>query len=165
MQKDLERVFIETLDRNKDRLYRICKSYSTSLEEGKDLYQEVLLNTWKSLKSFKGEASIDTWIFRIALNVCLRAREFSAKRQKSFIRIDSIKYENIPEIKSETNESEIKKLYACIRKLEGVDKSIILLYLEDQPYKEIAAILGLSENHIAVKVKRIKNKLFTCLKP
>jgi RNA polymerase sigma-70 factor (ECF subfamily) len=163
VQKD--EVFIDLLTRNKDRLFRICKSYTYSIDEAKDLYQEVLLNIWKSLNAFKGESGIDTWVFRICLNICLRAKEYSVKKETHLVRLDSIHYQNIPEQKCENKEAQIQALYHCISMLEGTDKSIILLYLEDQSYKEIATIVGLSENHVAVKIKRIKNKLLTCLKP
>lgn len=157
-------LFLNAIERNKDRLFRICRTYAIDTDDSKDLYQEVVLNIWKSFNSFKGESSIDTWIIRIGLNICLRAKEYSSKAQKRVIKLESIKYENIAEENNDGNENQLKRLYACISKLEGVDKSVIVLYLEEQPYKDISVILGISENNVAVRVKRIKSKLLTCLK-
>ena len=160
MEKDLETIFLTTVEANKDRLFRICRSYSTDVDDAKDLFQEVLLNLWKSLPSFKNQSTIDTWVYRITMNVCLRAKQFSDKKQKHFVRLDGVHYENIEDpLDQSGNEKLVLKLSECVKKLEGTDKSIILLHLEDLPYKEIAQIIGLSENHVAVKIK-----LLNCLK-
>jgi RNA polymerase sigma factor (sigma-70 family) len=165
MEKSLENIFLNAFETNKNRIFRICTSYSTDNEDAKDLFQEVLLHLWKSLPSFKNESNIDTWVYRITINVCLRAKQFSDKKQKHFIKIDGLKLENIGETtNSNEKEKQFLKLSECVKKLEGVEKSIILLYLEDSSYKEISQVLGLTENHVAVKIKRIKNKLLTCLK-
>ena len=164
MENVIENIFLQTLDSNKDRIFRICRSYSTDTDDANDLFQEVILNIWKSLPSFSNQSNIDTWVFRITINVCLRAKQFSDKKQKHFVKLDSITYENIGETpNSNENEEMFLKLWKCVEKLEGAKKSIILLYLEDLPYKEIASIIGVTENHVAVKIKRIKNKLLICI--
>ena len=117
------------------------------------------------MPSFKHQSNIDTWVFRITINVCLRAKQFADKKQKHFVRLGSVNFENVEDtIAQNENEKLFLKLSECIKKLEGTDKSIILLHLEELPYKEIAQIFGLSENHVAVKIKRIKSKLLICLK-
>jgi RNA polymerase sigma-70 factor (ECF subfamily) len=165
MGEDIETIFLKTVESNKDRIFRICRSYSADSDDAKDLFQEVLLNLWKSLPSFKYKSNIDTWVYRITINICLRTKQFSDKKQKHFVKLESIHIENIEDIIT-PNENEILflKLSECIKKLEGMEKSIILLHLEGIPYKEIAQIFGLTENHVAVKIKRIKNKLQTCIK-
>ena len=164
MNKNQEELFLTVFERNKNRIYRICNSYSNSHENARDLFQDVLLNIWKSLSSFKNNASIDTWIFRITLNVCLRVKSKQEKQQKLFKPIESVELENFQEYIDNSKDNEkLKALYDCIRQLDKSDRSLILLYLEDIPYKSISEITGLSENHVAVKVKRIKNKLSSCL--
>jgi RNA polymerase sigma-70 factor (ECF subfamily) len=156
--------FLSALKENQDKLYRICSIYSDSNEDSKDLFQEVLVHIWKSMNSFKGNSSIDTWMFRIALNVCLRFKSKHTKNQNRFIRLDSISISNIGS--EEVNEKDIEKLIAlrkCVKNLKEGDKAIVALYLEGLAYREISDILGLSENHIAVKIKRIKSKLFNCI--
>jgi RNA polymerase sigma-70 factor (ECF subfamily) len=156
--------FLSALKENQDKLYRICSIYSDSNEDSKDLFQEVLVHIWKSMSSFKGNSSIDTWVFRIALNVCLRFKSKHTKNQNRFIRLDSMTISNIGS--EEANEKDSEKLIAlrkCVKKLNEGDKAIVALYLEGLAYREISDILGLSENHIAVKIKRIKSKLFNCI--
>ena len=164
MKPDPEQLFIQIIEADKNRLFRICRTYADDMDGAKDLFQEVLINIWKSLPGFKQEANISTWVYRITVNVCLRAREFSYKKEKHFVRLESVKIEPADETSSNKDEEEnLVKLRAFIQQLNQPDKTIILLYLEDIAYKEIAAITGLSENHIAVKVKRIKSKLLTHL--
>jgi RNA polymerase sigma-70 factor (ECF subfamily) len=159
----MEELFLEILARNKDKLYRICTLYSDQ-EEAKDLFQEVLLNIWRSLPSFQNKSSINTWVFRITINVCLRFKYSVDRKKKMFVKLEGISLANIPESTfNHAHDSSFAELYNCIKRLEEIDKSIVLLYLEELPYKEIADITGLSENHIAVKIKRIKEKLFNCL--
>ncbi|MDD7913759.1 RNA polymerase sigma factor [Polaribacter ponticola] len=156
--------FLSALKENQDKLYRICSIYSDNNEDSKDLFQEVLVHIWKSMSSFKGNSSIDTWIFRIALNVCLRFKSKHTKNQNRFIRLDSMTIANMSSGKD--NEEDNEKLIAlrkCIKKLNEGNKAIVALYLEGLAYREISDILGLSENHIAVKIKRIKSKLFNCI--
>jgi len=166
MEKELETIFLKAIEANKDKIFRFCRHYSTDADDARDLFQEVLLNSWKSLPSFKYQSSIDTWLYRITINICLRAKKYSDQKQRRFVKLESISIENIAE-KDITEEKEIlfNRLSECIKMLEGVDKSIILLHLEGLPYKDIARISGLTENHVAVKIKRIKNRLQTSLKP
>jgi len=103
-------------------------------------------------------------MFRIALNVCLRFKSKYAKTQNRFIRLDSMTISNLgSEEGNEKNNEKIIALRKCVKKLNEGDKAIIALYLEGLAYREISDILGLSENHIAVKIKRIKSKLFNCI--
>jgi RNA polymerase sigma factor (sigma-70 family) len=165
MEKELEFLFLNVFKTNKDRIFRICFSYSNNVDDAKDLFQEVVLNIWKSLPSFNGKSNINTWIYRVTLNVCLRAKEFAEKRQKLFVKLESLEFNNIVGAFNPTDHDEqFLKLTECIKKLEGIEKTIILLHLEELLYKEIAQVTGLTENYVAVKIKRIKSKLLTCLK-
>jgi len=157
-------IFLSALKENQDKLYRICSIYSVGNEDSKDLFQEVLVNIWKSMNSFKNNSSIDTWMFRIALNVCLRFKSKYTKNQNRFIRLDSMTIANIgSEVEDENSDEKLIALRKCVKKLNDGDKAIVALYLEGLAYREISDILGLSENHIAVKIKRIKSKLFNCI--
>ena len=157
-------LFLSELEENQDKLYRLCSIYSDNNEDSKDLFQEVLVQIWKSMSSFKGNSSIGTWMFRVALNVCLRFKSKHTKNQNRFIRLDSMTISNLrTEENNEEENEKLKDLKKCVKKLNDGDKAIVALYLEGVVYKEISSILGLSENHVAVKVKRIKSKLFNCI--
>jgi len=163
MEKLKTETFEQLLEKNKENIYRICKIYAVSPLEPQDLFQEVIYAIWKSISTFKGNSSIDTWIYRITLNVCLRSKQKSEKKHYKTVQLESIQFVPV-EIPIENNQQEkYNALISCISKLNKENKSIIILYLEELKYKEIAEITGLTENHIAVKMKRIKKILLDCI--
>lgn len=159
MNIDKKQLFERVLERNKNKIFGICSKYTSDKDHAKDLFQEISIQIWKSIHTFEGRSSIDTWIYRICINVCNKQIELSKKRKNiSFDIID--KYVSIEEEKVE----DYNELYACIQSLSMIEKSIITLHLQEIKYKEIAETIGVSENYIAVKIKRIRNKLSNCLK-
>jgi len=163
MEKLTTKTFEQLLEKNKSKIYRICKIYAVSPLEPQDLFQEVIYAIWKSVPTFKGNSSIDTWIYRITLNVCLRSKQKAEKKYYKTVQLESIQFVPV-EIPIEINQQEkYNALISCISKLNKENKSIIILYLEELKYKEIAEITGLTENHIAVKMKRIKKILLDCI--
>lgn len=170
MDKKLEDIFLEALEQNQQKLLRICSVYAKDASSSKDLFQEVLFNIWKSMPSYNGDATMATWMYRITLNVCLRMRSKEIKLQKKVIRMDSITVGNLKadtvgasNLDAPDPNERLIALRNCIKKLNEADKAVITLYLEELPYAEISAVLGLKENTVAVKVKRIKEKLLNCL--
>ena len=163
MQNQTEQAFSEILEENKHKIYRICKIYAVSPIEPQDLFQEVVIQVWKSLPTFKGNSSINTWVYKIAINVCYTSKARLEKKNHNPVSLDSIKFlpaENTPE---KDQQEKYLALRECISKLNEVDKSIVVLSLEELPYKEIAVITGMTENHIAVKMKRIRKLLLKCI--
>ena len=124
-----------------------------------------MFQIWKSLARFEGKSDISTWIYRIALNVCMRSKLKLDKRIYFTVQLDSIHFEPTETSSNSGDEERFKALRACISTLNESDSSLMVLYLEDLPYKEIAGITGLSENHIAFKMKRIREKLFHWITP
>ncbi len=161
---DLNKKFIEILESNKDLILRICGAYAKDATEKEDLFQEVTIAIWKSLDSFQGNSAISTWIYRITLNTCIRLSLRSKNTKVETIKLNSIHFENLQE-KADNQEDEIQfiKLQTCIQQLTEPDRSIVLLHLEELPYREITSIIGISENHVAVKMKRAKMKPLTCM--
>ena len=157
--------FDQLLKENKYKIYRICKIYAAAPIDPQDLFQEVVFQIWKSLPNFKGKSSIDTWVYRIALNVCLRSKMKLDKSNQKTSRFDAIHFTTVTETVDPFEEEKFKYLKECIETLNESDTSIIVLYLDELSYKGIAEITGLSENHIAVKMKRIRKKLFDCITP
>lgn len=157
--------FEELLEENKHRIFRICRIYAVLPLEPQDLFQEVVFQIWKSFSTFKGKSSINTWVYKIAINVCLRSKMKLDKSNSKIDRFESIQF--VPaEPEVDTFEQEkFQYLKECIATLNEGDTSLIVLYLDDLSYKEIALIIGLSENYIAVKMKRIRGELFECIKP
>jgi RNA polymerase sigma factor (sigma-70 family) len=164
MNQTLESTFLTAIEQNKQKLLRVCSVYAEDDDDKKDLFQESLIHIWQSMPSFEAKSSISTWMFRITLNVCLRLQSQEKKKRNRFLKMDTITFTHMAQEDIDPEEQErLVKLRNCIKKLDDADKAIITLYLEELPYREIAVVTGLSENHIAVKLKRIKNKLLNCI--
>ena len=164
MDQQLENIFLMALEQNQQKLLRVCSVYAEDAEDKKDLFQEALINIWQSMPSFEEKSSLSTWMFRVTLKVCLRLQTKQAKKRDRFRKLDSITIENISN--EETNDEDherLIKLRSCIKKLNDADKAVTTLYLEELSYKEISDITGLTENNVAVKIKRIKMKLLNCI--
>lgn len=164
MNQDLENTFLRALEQNQHKLLRICSVYAENYDDKKDLFQEAVINIWRALPYFEERSSISTWMFKITLNVCLRLQTQQEKKRIRFLKMDSVIIENIKtDDTSHEEQEQLVKLRNCIRKLNDADRAVITLFLEELPYKEIAEITGLTENHVAVIIKRIKAKLLTCI--
>lgn len=165
MSYEEQKSFEDILKKNKDKMYRICRIYAISPVEPQDLFQEVVYHIWKSLPSFKKTSSVDTWVYRVTLNVCMRSKLNLEKSSAKTVRYEAIQFMATQHPIDEVQQEKYKFLKECIATLNESDTSIIILYLEELSYKEIATITGLSENHIAVKMKRIRKRLFDCINP
>jgi len=133
----------------------ICGVYAQNDEEIKDFIQEVTIQLWKSHEKFEMRAKVSTWVYRVTLNVCLA---MSRKNRKS---IESVSLDNVQLSEDIDNEEkeQIELLYNAVRKLKEADRAIVLLYLENKSYKEIAEILGMTVTNVGVKVNRLKTQL------
>jgi len=151
----IEKAFIELIKENKRLIYKVCSIYVSDEFPMADLYQEVIYNLWKSFPKFRNDCSISTWMYRIALNTCITGMRKELRRPQRVSILDL--KENL--IEPESMEENIREMYQLIYRLKTLERAIILLYLEEKPYQEIADITGLSLNNVAIKLKRIKEKL------
>lgn len=163
MQHQENQTFEQIIEANKGKIYRICRIYAVNPIEPEDLFQEIVYQIWKSYASFKGKSSISTWVYRIALNVCIRAKGKLSKKNDKTIRLDAIQFTSKESTRNPIEDKKYEALQSCISALKPIDKSIVILSLEEVPYKEIAVITGLSENNIAVKMRRIRKILLDCI--
>lgn len=138
-------------------IIKLCRAYTNSQEDFEDYYQEVCLQIWRSKENFRKESEWSTWVYRISLNVCLTLLKKKKNNGLHFVS-DSLPAEETEDNYAFSDES-LNQLYAAIRKLSEIDRAIIMLYLEEKPYQEIAAIIGTNPNNIGVRVKRIKMRL------
>jgi RNA polymerase sigma-70 factor, ECF subfamily len=163
MENSKEIRFRQVVEENGNRISRICSYYSKSAEDRKDMYQEVLVNIWKSLDKFRGESSISTWIYRIAVNTSLT---FAGKSYRNMnLNIDQLP-KNIGilldddelEHKQKT-ELHLEELETQLNMLSIIDKALITMVLEGLSMREIAEVIGLTEPNVKVKIHRIKEHL------
>lgn len=139
-------------------IIKICRAYTDSQEDFEDYYQEVCLQVWRSKDNFRGQCKWSTWVYRISLNVCLTLLKKKKNYGQTYFTSDVLPDEIAIENRAFEDES-LNQLYVAIRHLSEVDRALILLYLEEKSYQEIADILGTNANNIGVRVNRIKERL------
>ena len=138
-------------------IIKICRAYTNTQEDFEDYYQEVCLQIWLSKDNFKEQSAWSTWIYRLTLNVCLTFLK-KKKNNKQNNTSDVFPEEVMVDSKAFSEES-LNQLYDAIKKLSEIDRGIILLYLEEKSYNEIADIIGTNTNNIGVRITRIKERL------
>ncbi|AZA77760.1 sigma-70 family RNA polymerase sigma factor [Chryseobacterium sp. G0186] len=160
MSTKLEKTFIEFFKPNQKLIHKICRIYTDNTEDHDDLFQEITIQLWKSFPGFKGGSKFSTWMYRVALNTAITLFRKPQKRNAQTVDIDvsslKIEYEAY-----EDEEHKLQKMYKAIHELSDVEKALIMMYLEDKPYKEIGEILGITEGNARVKMNRAKNNLKT----
>lgn len=152
---DKEKEFLSLIERNRGLISRVCYMYSSDKETFSDMYQETLLNLWQGIGRFRGDSNISTWIYRVTLNSCISYFRQNHRHDHTQS-IDSL-YEFAEEVS--TRNADVKEMYEMISRLKKLDRAIILLWLDEKSYEEIAVITGLSHNNVAVKLHRIKEKM------
>ena len=154
--ENLEQEFARIVKEHKDTIYMVCYMFSKDNAEVEDLYQEILINLWRSMPSFEGRSSVRTWIWRISLNTCISIDRKKRRSQKLPLELDIDLYND-----SDRDTKQIKLLHERINRLGPFDRAIILLWLENMSYEEIGAIVGISEKNVSVRLYRIKEQLKT----
>ena len=152
----MHKEFVDILNNHRGLIYKVCHLYCDDPEDRKDLFQEIVLQVWKSLEGFRQESTIGTWMYRIALNTAITHFR-KEKRLGGKVSLTGI---DIPDLNdSNEKEDQLKELFKAIESLDRIDKSIILLYLEEKNYEEISEITGLTRTNVGVRLNRIKIKL------
>lgn len=138
-------------------IIKICRAYTNTQQDFEDYYQEVCLQIWKSRNNFKGQSDWSTWVYRLSLNVSMTLLKKKKNNHQHFA-TDYLPVEAREEPLVFANEP-LDQLYNAIRQLCEIDRGVILLYLEEKTYQEIADIIGSNPNNIGVRIKRIKERL------
>ncbi len=162
MESTKKEIFIKTIDEHKRIIYKIVNSYCPNRDDRKDLEQEIIIQLWNSFDKYDDTYKYSTWMYRIALNVAIsfyrKERKWSAKNhfynEESIFRIEEEENEDPTEL-----DYHLKLLQEFIHSLNELNKALMLLYLEEKSYEEIAEILGITKTNVATKISRIKVKL------
>jgi RNA polymerase sigma factor (sigma-70 family) len=154
----MEEVFINLINNHRGIIFKVCNLYCRDKEDQKDLFQEVTLQLWKSLPSFRNESLMTTWMYRVALNTAIsHFRKESRKPDREGIAVADLQ---IPDLSGMAEENDkLALLKEAIQQLTKVEKAIIMLYLEEKSYAEISEIMGITHSNVGVKLNRIKIKL------
>ena len=158
----LKEEFSELIKKNQGIIFKVSRMYCQNEECAKDLFQDILFQLWNSYPSYNGQAKFTSWMYRVALNTAIsqfRKGKRNLKKINHQIPVNIIEEESFNE-KLERAET----LHKAIDKLNKAEKSIIILYMDDYPYEEIADIIGISVSNVGVKINRIKTKLQKILK-
>lgn len=148
-------VFMKGVREYDGMIRRICLGYSRSAEDLEDLYQDVLVNIWQGLAGYRANASMKTWIYRVALNTCVS----SLRRRSS--RPNAASLEDVVNVSDDSGEKmqEVRELHECISMLGNIDKAVVMLWLDEYSYEEIAGLTGLTRGNVATRLHRAKEKL------
>lgn len=149
-----EKNFSRMIREQKATIYTVCYMFSKDKEEIDDLFQEVLVKLWQGYDSFQGKSDLRTWIYRVSLNTCISI-DRKKKRRKTQPLLEGVDLFD----KNDADNSQTDMLHERIGKLQAFDRAIVLLWLENLSYEEIAQIVGISVKNVSVKLYRIKEQL------
>ncbi|MBR0488589.1 MAG: sigma-70 family RNA polymerase sigma factor [Prevotella sp.] len=154
--KEIEKEFLSMIEEQKRTIYKVCYMYANDQDDLNDLFQETVLNLWKGFPNYRGDSTFNTWVYRIAMNTCI-----------TFLRRSNTRLQTVPMtaqmagclVTDEETEARLKELYTLINQLGKLERALILLWLEERNYQEMADILGISKVNVGVKLNRIREKL------
>jgi len=150
-----EKQFEKMIRENRSTIYTVCYMFSTDKDEVADLFQEILINLWKGSGTFRGEAAMSTWIWKVSLNTCITCDRSRRRRPGTVpLSMDIDLFDD-----SDEGSRQAELLRGRISKLGPFDRAIVLLWLENLSYDEIGSIIGISAKNVSVRLVRIKEQL------
>ena len=153
-----EKQFLNLINDHQGLIHKVCLMYESDREARNDLFQEIVLQLWKSFHTFRGESKITTWMYRIALNTAISGY----RKQNRHVRTEDLNelHFNISEqYTGDDGEENALRLQLAIRQLSEVERAMIMMALEEIPYEEIAETIGITQNNVRVRMNRIREKL------
>ena len=154
---DAQRGFIDRIDQHRGILFKVAAAYCPNPSDREDLIQETVAQLWRSYRRFDGRSTFSTWMYRIAMNVAIGYLRKEKRNPRSVASAETASLQQIPEPRFQDDER-VGVLRALIASLPPLDRALMLLYLDDYPYAEIAATLGISESNVGTKIARIKER-------
>ena len=160
--KSSEQEFLSLINQHKGILYKVSRMYFDNLEDQQDLFQEIILQLWTSLDSFKGNSKLSSWMYRVALNTAI---VFFKKEKRKLDNIIPVKIEPIAlDVYDTDKDLQLVHFYKAVKELNKIEKALIFQFIEGLSGKEIAENLGISEVNVRVKTNRTKIKLQEIIK-
>ena len=159
INEKLSEQFSSVLEENIGIIVKISRAYTATIHDREDLVNDILLELWKSFKSFKGNSKLSTWIYRVALNTSLNYKRKKKNDSLFYHLSDFNKVDNLSWLIEQDHSEESEILYKCIDELNEINKAIILLYLDGNSHDEISEITGISKTNVGTRIGRIKEQI------
>ena len=165
--EDQKSLFMNWLGEHGSSVMKVARAYTLTSEECQDLAQEILLQAWRSLPKFEGKASAATWFYRVALHTAMnwhRKDKPRRSRQQPLLEVQALATEGLDSAEQAQHRDTVEQLYKAIHQLPKTDAALVLLYLDELSYREMAEVLGISESNVGVKLNRAKRALSELMK-
>jgi RNA polymerase sigma-70 factor, ECF subfamily len=163
VDEDQKSQFMNWLDDHGSSVMKVSRAYTLTSEETQDLAQEILPQAWRSLPGFEGKAKASTWFYRVALHTAMnwhRKDKPRRTRQQPLLEVQDLVTEGADNSTEQIQHRDtVEQLYNAIHQLPKTDAALVLLYLDELSYREMADVLGISENNVGVKLNRAKKAL------
>lgn len=150
--------FVDRIERHRAILFKIANAYCRNAADREDLVQETIVQLWRAHSRFDGRSSFSTWMYRVAMNVAISFVRSETRKRGNLVPASDSVFEEIPAPQTE-GDDRLSLVRDLIERLDPLNRALMLLYLDDYPYSEIATILGISETNVATKLGRIKEQL------
>ena len=155
MATDIDKAFLTAVNGNLGIAHKVARIYFDDVAAREDIIQEMMYHLWRSFGCFDNRSKFSTWMYRVCLNTALT--HFAKSKRLRIERLEP-RHQNIPDVPL-SREENLDSLLDAIRKLSKLNRAIVLLYLEDMSYEEIAAVMGLSRANVSVRLFRIRKEL------
>lgn len=157
LRNEEEKRFVKLVNEHQGLIHKVTILYETDRDARNDLFQEIVLQLWKSFHTFRGDSKITTWMYRIALNTAISA--LRKQNRKVWTQDLEDRHFNISDAGGDDSEDDSQRLHWAIRQLSEIERAMILMALEEVPYEEIAEAIGITQNNVRVRMNRIREKL------
>jgi RNA polymerase sigma-70 factor, ECF subfamily len=162
LDDDQQSLFMTWLGEHGSSVMKVARAYTLTSDECQDLAQEILLQAWRSLPNFEGKATAVTWFYRVALQTAMTWHRNDRRRrlrQQPLLEVHALATEGANSAEECQHRDTVEQLYKAINQLPKTDAALVLLYLDDLSYREMAEVLGISESNVGVKLNRAKKTL------
>lgn len=157
--------FVALVDAHRGIVHKVVRAYCWTADDRDDLVQDILAQLWRAYPSYDPARPFTTWMYRVALNVAISWVRAHAPRQRATVPLDPDVHDIGAAALDPVAAERVRALMTVIHQLEPLDRALMLLYLDDHPHRDIAAVLGLSETNVATKIQRLKARLRQRLEP
>ena len=166
LEEDAKSLFIDWLEKHNASVIQVARAYTRGSEESRDLAQEILLQAWRSLPRFEGKSSPATWFYRVALHTAMNWHRNDQPRQthqQPLLEVQTVPLKGADSCEQAVQRETVEQLYEAIHQLPKSDVALVLLYLNELTYREMANVLGISESNVGVRLSRAKKALFAMM--